>query len=68
MAFSFIFNDWKLFAFLQSLGSEFQTIALLHVKQFCTCLVFNRGGIIFNSELRRDLIVTEDTILKRVVR
>ena len=68
MAFSFILYDWKLFALLQSLGSEFQTMAPLYAKQFCPCLVFNRGGLIFNSELRSDLLVTEDTLLKRVVR
>ena len=68
MAFSSILNDWKLFAFLQSLGNEFHTMAPLYVKQFCPCLVFNREGPIFNSELPSDLIVTEDTLLKRVVK
>ena len=70
MVFSFFLNDWKLFAFaiLQSLGKEFQTEAPLYAKQFYPCFVFNRGGLIFNSQLRSTLFVTEDTLLKRVVR
>ena len=68
MTFSFILNEWKLFAFLQSLGDEFQTIAHLYTKQFCLCLVSNRGGLTFNSKLRSNPIVTEDILLKMVVR
>ena len=65
MAFSFILHDLKLFAFLQSPGNEFQTIVHLDVKLFRPCLVLNCGGL--NSELQSDLIVTENTLLKRVV-
>ena len=68
MVFSFILNDWKLFATLQSLGKEFQTVAPLCANQLCPCFVFNRGGLIFNSQLRSNPFVTEDTLLKSVVR
>ena len=64
MVFSFILNDWNVVAFLQSLDSEFQTMAPLYAKQFCPCFIFSRGGLILNSELRSDLFVTEDTLLK----
>ena len=69
MVFSFILNDWNVVAnFLQSLDSEFQTMAPLYAEQFWPCFVFSRGGRISNSEMRSDLFVTEDTLLKKVVR
>ena len=68
MVFGFILNDWKLFAILRLIGKEFQTMAPLYAKQFCPCFAFNRGGLIFNSQLQSNLFVTEDTLLKRVVR
>ena len=54
--------------YLQWLGDDFQTMAHLYTKQFCLCLVSNRGGLIFNSKLRSNPVVTEDILLKMVVR
>ena len=56
MAFSFTLNAGKVWAVLQSLGSEFQIVAPLYAKLFCPNFVFFLGGLRFKLELRMELI------------
>ena len=37
----------------------------LYAKQFFPCFVFGREGLVFNSELRSDLFLSKDTLLKK---
>ena len=48
MAFSFTLNAGKVWAFLQSLGSEFQTVAPLYAKLFCPNFVSLLGDLDLN--------------------
>ena len=66
MAFSFLLKVGNVLDFLQSLGSEFQILAPLYAKLFCPNFVFILGGLRFKLELRSNLFVTADMLLKRL--